>query len=216
MRNLALIMAAGRGSRFNDDIPKQYHQLDGQYILSLTINRFLLNKNIDFIKVVINKKDFNLYSKSIAHFNSNKLLEPTYGCIMRQDSVYNGLLSVKTLNIDKVLIHDSVRPFIDNELIDKVVLNIKPNTGVMLAKKITDTVRKIQDGKSQTIDRENLFLAETPQGFVFNEIFAAHHKFQGENFTDDITLFEKEDKDITIIESQSKNIKITYRRDIYV
>lgn len=215
MANLALIMAAGRGSRFESDIPKQYHQINSQYILNLTINKFLRNNYINFVKVVINLCDLNLYRKIANNIDSPKLLEPAYGCAIRQDSVYNGLITAKNLNINKILIHDGVRPFISDKLINKVIFSIETDTGVMIAKKITNTIRKIQNDISKTICRENLFSVETPQGFIFNEILQAHQQFRGNNFTDDIALFEKQNKKIKVIESDNKNIKITYRGDIY-
>ena len=125
MDTIAMIVAAGRGRRTGDRIPKQYAMSKKDSMLSLTIRALLKSKKIDGIIVVINEKDTDLYLKSTKQFTESRLLSYCLGGVQRTDSVRNGLNALKTYNPKNVLIHDAARPFLPTCLIDRLVESLK-------------------------------------------------------------------------------------------
>ena len=137
----------------------------------------------------------------------------------RQESVFNGLNSLPS-NVEKVLIHDGARCLIEPSLIDKCALELEKNDAVILATKVTDTI-KIVDDKGfikETPDRNNLWAAQTPQGFLVERLRKAHVLAIEKNWTvtDDASLFEILNWKVKIIEGNSSNIKITSPLDLKI
>lgn len=216
---ICLIVAAGTSTRFSgenghDIIPKQYVSIKGQPIIRRCVQAFLNNSLIDNIRVVYNPEHQELYKNAISDLD---ILSPVQGGKTRQESVYNGLLSLEEFNPKKVLIHDAARPLIDNEVITNIVQELDTADAVIPAIQIVDTIKRCKDNIiKETLDRSELFKAQTPQGFNYKEIIAAHKNCTNVsyNFTDDASIFEYLDKKVKIVPGSSSNFKITSQNDL--
>ncbi|MAZ80714.1 MAG: bifunctional 2-C-methyl-D-erythritol 4-phosphate cytidylyltransferase/2-C-methyl-D-erythritol 2,4-cyclodiphosphate synthase [Rickettsiales bacterium] len=214
-RVVALITACGRGTRLNIDseIPKQYLPLGNMTMLRYTISSFLDNKNIDDVICVINKNDIELYNEAVSGLD---LMNPIIGGKTRQESILNGLKSLANEESipEYILIHDAVRPFVSKKLINGIIEKLKTHPAVIPAIAVDDTVKKISDNVIQwTLERDNLWRAQTPQGFVFDDILNSHIAFKDLTFTDDASIHEYAGIPVSIIPGSQNNFKITTKDD---
>jgi len=211
MKIIAIIVAAGRGSRVKSDIPKQYFSLKDKTILYHAILPFINHPRISNIICSIAPSDLDLYNDAISNL---QILEPVFGGVERQDSVRIALEKIKDLNPDYVLIHDGARPFITTKIIDDLIVKLQQEKAAIPAIAIADSVKKIENNKIiKTISRDNLFLAQTPQAFDYKLILDLHNKYKNQKFTDDASICEKEGIDVTIIDGNINNFKITTKED---
>jgi 2-C-methyl-D-erythritol 4-phosphate cytidylyltransferase / 2-C-methyl-D-erythritol 2,4-cyclodiphosphate synthase len=216
----ALIVAAGRGSRAGEGIPKQYRDLKGQPVLTRTLTGFLSHPEIDQVLVVIHPDDRDLYEASIAAFAplSAALLPCVYGGDTRQDSVRNGLEALADSAPDIVLVHDAARPFASSELIDRAIQAAQRQDAAVPGTPVTDTIKVIgsQSEVVSTPDRASLRAVQTPQAFRFASLLNAHRKAASEglhNFTDDGALAEWAGLPVHVFEGEAGNIKLTHPTD---
>ncbi len=217
-RNVVVIVAAGRGERLGGEGgPKQYRMLGHQSILQHTISCFSDHPQIDSIQVVIHKDDRELYDAAV--LANDKLLEPVTGGASRQESCKTGVDAVAQLDFDKVLIHDAARPFVSHTTITNVIAGIETGIGTLSANAIADTV-KHADQKGvvlKTISRDDLYLAQTPQGFLVEEIQQAHEKaalINPHGFTDDAAVAEYAGMSVKLVSGNADNFKITTKDDL--
>ncbi|MCR9213603.1 MAG: bifunctional 2-C-methyl-D-erythritol 4-phosphate cytidylyltransferase/2-C-methyl-D-erythritol 2,4-cyclodiphosphate synthase [Proteobacteria bacterium] len=212
MTNIALIVAAGKGTRSGLDLPKQYALLGGRAVLRYSVETFLSHPEIDGVLVVLNPDHLALYEGAIEGL---QLLPWVAGGADRQTSVRNGLESLQDLAPDQVLIHDAARPFVTTELIDHCLEGLKMADAVLPALAMVDTVKEAEDNKIiGTLDRERLFTAQTPQCFKYGPILAAHHSFAEEAVTDDIALAERAGIEVQLVTGEPDNFKITTADDM--
>lgn len=222
----ALIVAAGRGSRLSEgggDQPKQYRLLGGLPILSHTVRAFLSHPGISRTLVVIHKDDRALYDEAIAalpHPLRASLLPPVTGGSTRQMSVCAGLAALDAQSPDHVLIHDAARPFIPAAVISRVLEQLEGRKpAVLAAVPVFDTLKR-QDARSgglETVDRSNLWAAQTPQGFAFDAILQAHLQARAagrSDFTDDTAVGEWAGLTTSLAEGHPDNFKITTQADL--
>ncbi|MCH8926853.1 MAG: 2-C-methyl-D-erythritol 4-phosphate cytidylyltransferase, partial [Proteobacteria bacterium] len=140
---VALVVAAGRGSRFGAGLPKQYAALGGRPLLGHSLEAFARHPRIDRVKAVIHPDDRALYERAAAGLD---LLEPAAGGATRQDSVRRGLESLEALAPAAVLIHDGARPFVDAAVIDRVLDALASAPGAIAALPVTDTLKRSTAG----------------------------------------------------------------------
>ncbi|CCB65299.1 IspD/IspF bifunctional enzyme (2-C-methyl-D-erythritol 4-phosphate cytidylyltransferase (MEP cytidylyltransferase, MCT); 2-C-methyl-D-erythritol 2, 4-cyclodiphosphate synthase (MECPS, MECDP synthase)) [Hyphomicrobium sp. MC1] len=223
LRIAALIVAAGRGTRAASQGagPKQYAQIGGKSVLERAIAIFAGHAEIDEVKVVIHADDGELYRLATSAGGGTKLSEPAMGGATRQASVLRGLEALASSSPpDLVLIHDAARPFVSAKTISKVIAALGGRPGALAALPVTDTLKRAADGiVTDTIARDGLWRAQTPQGFHFTPILNAHRKAaeQGiDTFTDDAAIAEWAGLDVAIVEDLSSNIKITTAEDLDV
>ncbi len=210
---VALITACGRGNRFNrgEGIPKQYLPLAGLPLLRHSILAFLNHPQIDDVMCVIHPEDIALYEEAIAGLD---LLNPVFGGDTRQSSIRFGLEALREHNPDKVLIHDGVRPFVSKRVINGILEKLETHPAVIPAVAVEDTLKKYSDGKIEwTLERENLWRAQTPQGFIYEDILNSHIAFKDLNFTDDSALNEYAGIPVAIVPGSQNNFKITTEED---
>lgn len=217
-KNVVVIVAAGRGERLGvEGGPKQYRMLGNQSILQHTISCFSDHPQIDAIQVVIHKDDRELYDAAV--LANGKLLEPVIGGASRQESCKAGVDAVAQLDFDKVLIHDAARPFVSHATITNVIAGIQTGIGTLSANAIADTVKHAdQYGVVlKTISRDDLYLAQTPQGFLVGEIHQAHVKaalHDPHGFTDDAAVAEYAGMSVKLVSGNADNFKITTKDDL--
>lgn len=209
----ALIVAAGRGSRFGGDIPKQYTMLAGQAVLGRTVQAFLSHPRVDMVRVVIHPDDEPLYTAAIGSLD---LLPPTPGGASRQDSVRLGLESLEQLAPETVLIHDAARPFVTSEIISGVLDGLTVAHGAIPAVAVRDTLKRGEAGGriTETVDRRALWQAQTPQGFRYPEILTAHRLLAGNELTDDAAVGEQADLNVILVDGDENNFKVTAMNDL--
>ena len=215
MVTAAIIVAAGRGTRAGGEVPKQYADLAGTPVLARTVAAFADHSAIDCIQVVIHRDDTNAYASACS---GTAALPPVIGGATRQESVMAGLAALEATRPQHVLIHDAARPFVDAETIDRVIAALATHDGAIPALPIADTVKRAADGRiSETIDRSGLWTAQTPQGFHFDAIVAAHRKAQESgrsDLTDDAAVAEWSGLSVAVVEGSSDNRKLTTPADI--
>jgi 2-C-methyl-D-erythritol 4-phosphate cytidylyltransferase len=218
-RTTALIVAGGQGLRMQLDIRKQYLDIDGQPIISRTLQIFDQCEEISDICLVIPESDHDYCrTRIIDPMNLVKPCKLVSGGAERQNSVYNGLLSLDLKPDDIVVIHDGVRPFVTDYHIRACIEGAVISGASILAIPLSDTLKlSDSDGNiKKTIDREMMWAAQTPQVFQFNLIKRAHELAfrNGVIATDDSFLVEVLGGSVKIIPGSRKNIKITTREDI--
>ncbi len=211
MTTIAIIVAAGSGTRAGGGLPKQYQQIGGQPVLCHTLNAFMSHDGIDDIIVVISPEHRDIYDQAIKGY---PLREPAIGGETRQQSVFNGLQAIKGDNPTNVLIHDAARPFVSDDIINNVITALNDHECAIPGIAVVDTISEVQDGKvTAHLNRDNLRAVQTPQGFVFDAIFAAHQKAADEgntSATDDSALISP----VVVVAGESKNVKLTTAQDI--
>jgi 2-C-methyl-D-erythritol 4-phosphate cytidylyltransferase/2-C-methyl-D-erythritol 2,4-cyclodiphosphate synthase len=216
-KTVALITACGRGRRFSESsqdyagIPKQYLPLGGVSMLRHCVLAFLNHPAIDAVMCVIHPEDMSFYEEAVAGLD---LLNPVFGGDTRQSSIRLGLEALRDYNPNKVLIHDGVRPFVSRRLIDGILEKLETHPAVIPAVAVEDTIKKCDDGKIEwTLERDNLWRAQTPQGFLYEDILNSHVAFKDLNFTDDASLNEYAGIPVAIVPGSQNNFKITTEED---
>ena len=210
---IALIVAAGRGRRFGGSFPKQYAPLAGKLVLAHTLEIFAGHPQVAGVRVVIHPDDCDLYEQAADGLD---LLDPVGGGDSRQESVRNGLESLVEVSPGKVLIHDGARPFASADLVGRVIEALDHAPGALAAIPVTDTLKREADGGrvGETVPRDGLWRAQTPQGFRFDQILAAHRAAAGAELTDDAAVAELAGLAVSLVEDTADNEKITTQEDL--
>src|SRR5215469_12371877 len=208
----ALVLAAGRGARFGGSLPKQYLALAEVTVLRHAINAFAANTRIAGVQVTIRPEDREAYDNAVVGLN---LLPPVSGGAERQDSVRLGLEALAPLKPGRVLIHDGARPLPDAAMIDRVIGALDHAPAVIPGLPLGDTIKRVADGIiTGTIDRSGLWRVQTPQGFHFDAILAAHRAAAGQALTDDAAVAEAAGIEPLIVAGNEENLKITTTDDL--
>lgn len=208
----AVIVAAGRGTRFGGTLPKQYLPLGGATVLRHAAQQFFQHPRVAGVIVVIRPEDRAEYDRALAGLT---LLPPVAGGPERQDSVRLGLEALAAYKPARVLIHDGARPFPDAALIDRVIDALDRAPAAIPALPLGDTIKRVQDGViHDTIDRAELWRAQTPQGFHFAAILEAHRAATGRVLTDDAAVAEAAGLAPLIIPGNEENLKVTTTADL--
>lgn len=209
MSTIAIILAAGSGSRFSAENPKQYAFVNEKTVLRHAVEKFLTVKEIDNVIVVIREQDIELYKNSTLDLN---LLSPVIGGPTRQASVNNALKALVGLNPKQVLIHDAARPGVNEHIIKDVINKLDRFNAVDVGINLDDTLKTKTDFSLH--DRSKFYLTQTPQGFIFQDILKLHEQYIDENFTDDISLALKAGLEIGLVKGTKLNVKITTMDDL--
>jgi len=209
---LALVVAAGRGNRMGGGPPKQYRLLGGRPLLRHALERLAGHPRIGGVRAVIHADDRADYERAAAGL---ALEPPVAGGATRQESVLRGLESLGQPAPRNVLIHDGARPFVDRTTVERVLDALAEAPGAVAALPVTDTLKRGADGRiAATIERHGLWRAQTPQGFRYPEILAAHRRFAGEELTDDAAVAERAGLAVRLVAGSPDNIKITTADDL--
>ena len=220
MKNSVIIVAAGSGKRMKSAIAKQYIELKGRTILSYTVETFNKSEYIDDI-ILVTSSDAIEYVRSeiVDKYGFDKVMCVTEGGKERQDSVYNGLKMVSK-DTDIVLIHDGVRPFVEDKYIAELESVAMEFGGCVLGAPVKDTI-KVCDSEGYITDtpaRDTLWLAQTPQCFRYDIIMKAYEEAvkEGIRGTDDSMFAERLGIKIKMVKGDYNNIKITTPEDLYI
>ncbi|MCX6091164.1 MAG: 2-C-methyl-D-erythritol 4-phosphate cytidylyltransferase [Candidatus Atribacteria bacterium] len=214
----ALIVAAGMGERMNSVVPKQYLPVSGKPVLAHTIDVFEKSPLIDEIVMVINAHHESVFREQIqGRYRYTKVKQVIFGGQTRQDSVYEGLRLLRDRPEDYVLIHDGVRPLIDEQVLRRCVKKLVEQGAVCCAVPSSDTLKVMDDGMTihSTLDRSQVWRAQTPQSFRISVIWEAYQRARAEGFqgTDDSCLVERMGLPVFIVLGSEDNFKITTPQD---
>ena len=211
----AIILVAGNSTRYGKNRNKNFDKVNGKTVLSYSLNEFDKNEYIDDIVIAIKQNEIDIVNDIISKENPTKNPKIVIGGETRKDSVYNCLNSTDS---DIVIIHDSARPVIKQEYINKCIESMSTFKGVTIGVKSKDTI-KITDDDGVVINstnRANTWIIQTPQCFDRKLLFEMHEKYKNKDFTDDCQLLEVENYKVKIIEGDYTNIKITTYEDINI
>ncbi|MFN0111733.1 MAG: 2-C-methyl-D-erythritol 4-phosphate cytidylyltransferase [Blastocatellia bacterium] len=220
--NVAIIPAAGSGSRLGGQIPKQFLEIGGAPILSHTISRFIECNDIGAIAVALPADKLEEFR---ARNRGARVIKPIYyvnGGAERSDSILNALAAVAELNPEIVAVHDAVRPFVTPAQISAVIAKAKEVGAAILALPATDTIKEVENGLiERTIDRRRIWRAQTPQAFRYELLMQANREARAANLpsamtTDDSLLVERLGVAVTVVEGSPNNIKITTPEDLLI
>lgn len=218
----ALIVAGGRGIRAGGNLPKQYRRLGHEPLLRRTVRAFLAHPGVSAVRVVIHPDDTALCAAAVEGFD---LLAPVFGGQTRQDSVRLGLQSLVELDPAFVLIHDAARPFVPGSTIARVIAALETAPAAIPGLRVVDTLKRATGGQAgrhadgrpdyvaETVERDGLWRAQTPQGFRFRPLLDAHRRLAGKNLTDDAAVAEAAGLDVAIVEGDEDNVKLTTTED---
>lgn len=220
MKAAAIITAGGVGKRMGAGCPKQYLEIAGKPIIVHTLERFMGVEGIEQLIVTVPKGDEASFEKDIAEpFSFSVSPEIVAGGELRQDSVRNGLARV-TDDVDVVLIHDGVRPFIKRETIEEAMQAAFDEDACVVAMPLKETIKRVDGSEyvDQTVDRAHLWGAQTPQAFRLAVIRRAFEEADAANFigTDDAMLVERIGKPVKVVRGDYNNIKITTKEDLVI
>lgn len=205
-------------------IPKQFLEVHGKPILIYTLEKFENNDNIDAIIVSCLEEKIDYCRKLINKFEITKVRAIVKGGKTGQESIYNGLKAAEQISEGKndiVLIHDGVRPLIDDELIDNNIKCVKENGSAITCVECKETIVILDenDNIKDVTDRSRSRLARAPQSFYLKDIIGAHRKALEDGKTDVVdscTLMRMYGKEVSIVIGKSENIKITTPDDYYI
>ncbi|MCX8128535.1 MAG: 2-C-methyl-D-erythritol 4-phosphate cytidylyltransferase [Clostridia bacterium] len=213
-----VIVAAGKGTRMNMDINKQYVDVCGKPVIARTIQAFEDCDSVNEIILVVNEADIMYCKKSIIDlYGFEKVKSVVAGGSERQNSVYNGLKEAKRES-DIILIHDGARPFVREETIMACIEAARGFGAACAAVPVKDTIKKSdKDGFiAETLERNVLWSIQTPQAFKYDIIMEAHKKAEEEGYTgtDDAILAERLGVCTKLVMGRYDNIKITTKEDL--
>ena len=212
--------AAGRGLRMGGSIPKQFLSLGGEPLIVQSLRTLQAAPVVDQIILAVPAADIEYcQSEIISRHQFTKVTKVVAGGAERQDSVRHALDHVPS-DTEIVLIHDAVRPFVTQRMLDEVVTAARKDGAAIIALPMRDTVKQVRpDGViERTVDRAPLWLAQTPQAFRRDWIEAAHRKahVEGVQATDDAFLVEWLGYPVAVVEGSGENIKVTRPEDMVI
>ena len=218
--NVAIVVAAGKGTRLGGNRPKQFLELGGIPVIIHTLRQFERCHEINDVVAVLPAEETAGFQSLAQEFGLQKLSRTVAGGETRAQSVKNGLAAISQAEI--VAVHDGVRPFVKPDEIDRVVRAAIGSGAAILVAPVADTIKEIAGGRiSRTLSRTDLRRALTPQCFRFDILKRAYdHLAEVEaasiDVTDDSMLVERLGVAIVTVEGSSRNIKITQEEDLAV
>ncbi len=217
---MALVPAAGRGLRMGGPVPKQFLSLGGQPLILHALRVLQASSAVDEIILAVPEIEMEYcLTQIVAPHHFTKVTKVVPGGKERQDSVRHALEEVHD-DVDVVLVHDAVRPFLTEWMVEEVVKKARANGAAIIALPMKDTVKQVGADQviERTLDREVLWLAQTPQAFRRDWLLAAHRKAHGEGVraTDDAYLMEWCGYPVSVVEGSGDNIKVTRPEDMVI
>jgi len=216
-KTIAVILAAGQGSRMGTKVNKQYLNLLDKPVLAHTLDVFEKHPLIDGILIVTREKEINLcFTEVITPFQFQKVITVVAGGKERQDSVFQGLKALPS-QCELVVVHDGARPLITHDIITEVILTAQRQGAGIAAVPVKDTIKRVNDQTVlETIPRGEIWAVQTPQAFKKELILKAYQAAYEQGFygTDDASLVERLGEKVKIVHGSYENIKITTPEDL--
>jgi 2-C-methyl-D-erythritol 4-phosphate cytidylyltransferase / 2-C-methyl-D-erythritol 2,4-cyclodiphosphate synthase len=212
---VAVIVAGGSGARAGGELPKQYQLLGGEAVIRQTLKAFLDHPEVNHVIPVIGDGHFDWFRDATAGLH---VPSPITGGRTRQESCCEGIEAAAEFEPDVILIHDAARPFTSAALISRVIAAVDATSGAIPGLPVTDTLKRTEQGiVGGTVKRDQLWSVQTPQGFPFAPIRAAHKSARDnsiDTLTDDAAVAEAHGLDVRIVIGEIANVKLTTSEDI--
>ena len=213
----AVIVAGGSGLRAGGEKPKQYQLIGGKPVIWWTLKAFLDHPGVAYVQPVIGEGHEAMFAEAVSGLD---VPFPVIGGATRQDSCRIGIEAVGHHAPAKVLVHDAARPFVSHDLISHVIAWLEHFPAVVPGMPIAETLKFAPGGiVARTVDRASMWSAQTPQGFAYQSILAAHRKAEADaatHLTDDASVAEHAGIAISMISGRYKNRKLTSAEDIEI
>lgn len=208
-----IIVAAGRGHRFGTEMPKQFLHVQGKPLIRHAVEAFLSHPGINMVLPVIHPDDAGIVADALKGLDT---LPAAVGGTERQDSVRNGLEALSDHQPERVLVHDAARPRVTRNLIDVVLAALEDHMGVIPGVAVVDTLKRTDTNGLviDTVPRNGLWRAQTPQGFSYPILYAAHQAAAGQALTDDAAVMEAAGHAVVMVPGDDNNIKVTTPADL--
>lgn len=207
-KTIALVVAAGSGSRAGGGVPKQYRRIGGRALLAHAVDH-LRHPRIDAVHVVIGEGQEAAFVEAIG---GRALPAPIIGGATRRESVRRGLEAVAGTGLARVLIHDAARPFLPAAVIDRLLDALDTHAGAVPVLPVVDTLAHGGDALGETVPRDGLVRVQTPQAFRFDAILDAHRTWDGEA-TDDAQVARASGLEVALVDGDGALDKLTYEED---
>jgi len=217
--NIAIIAAAGAGTRMASDRPKQFLLLAGTPVIVHTLKVFEQCESIHEVILVLPAAESAGFLALAGKFGLRKVARVLPGGVTRADSVKRGLIAIRAATAEIVAVHDGVRPFVTTEEIDATVAAAQAGGAAILVAPLTDTIKQVSDrGVEKTLDRRGLRRALTPQCFRYELLRNAYQQadVNDPSLTDESALVEQLGHRVNIVEGSARNIKITTVEDLAI
>ena len=214
MKEFALIVAGGKGTRIKSELPKQFIELNGKPILLHTIEAFIRYSSSLSIVLVLPEEDFKIWKAICEKFNFNKPIILQKGGETRFQSVKNGLDKIQGEGL--VAIHDGVRPLVSADLIGASFRLAAVHGSAVAAVRLKESIRMTDQDNTKAVDRSKFRVIQTPQTFDLGLIKKAYQIKEEASLTDDASVAEKSGHVISLFEGSYENIKITTPEDLIV
>ncbi|UOQ87503.1 2-C-methyl-D-erythritol 4-phosphate cytidylyltransferase [Gracilibacillus salinarum] len=217
MKYNVIVLAAGQGKRMNAGQNKQFIELLNKPLIIHTLEKFIHDTWCRHIYLVINPNEQQEMEALITEYGWQHQITIVYGGSERQESGYNGLCAIKPESHDQiVMIHDGARPFVKQAHLHELAKVAQEKKAALLAVPVTDTIKRKQGDRIDTLDRSTLWAAQTPQAFSYDVILRAHETAQTSQYlgTDDVSLVEALDEPVEIVHGSYHNVKLTTPEDI--
>ena len=214
--NVAIIVAAGQGTRMGGESLKQFRELAGTPIIIHALKRFEQCTTIGETIAVVPSGHVTDFLALAGRYHLRKLVRVVPGGATRAESVFRGLQAVRAATAEIIAVHDGVRPFVTPEEIDHVVRAAQISGAAILATPATDTIKEVQNGcVMRTLIRSNVWHAQTPQCFRYDLLRRAYEQALADQVevTDDSALIERLGVAVSVVEGDTRNIKITRPQD---
>ena len=214
-----IIVAAGKGERVGFNTPKQYLELNNKKLLYYSLNKFT---KVDLIKktyLALSKNDQFFDKEDYSDLSNFEIL--LCGGNARAHTIHNALNMIKAEKDDWILIHDAARPFLNIKVLEDLISSIKnqpESKGYVVAEKVNSTIKKTNNMQiEETISRDDVWLAQTPQAFKFKDMIKIYKNIDNlDKFTDDSSVMERHNVYPKIIKSNFMNFKITTLEDYQI
>ena len=210
---VAVIVAAGQGTRMGGEHNKLLLPLGTRTILEFSIETFLKHPGIRKIFLTVSSQDRHIFEKIVP-----QEVVLVKGGKRRQDSVHNALLKIiqEQQFPELVLVHDGARPFCSAKLIDRILDAAYEHGAAIPVLPLMDTIRRVTEEKTEVVERDELFAVQTPQGFLLEQLLYASMQITANKWTvtDDASMIENAGGRITTVEGDPQNLKITTPADL--
>ena len=222
---IAVIFAGGSGVRMGAGKPKQFLEVNGKPIIMHTLEIFESHPQVDEIYVACKEDYIDKLEKLLRRFDIQKVKTIVPGGDTGMDSIFRGLTAAKENSSpdDIVLIHDGVRPIVPEEIINEVIATVKDKGAAATCTPMFETPITSKSGEfvEETPQRNECYTAQAPQGFILDEVYAAHDEVRKNNpkyegIVDNCTLMKSLGREVAIVKGPRSNIKVTTTEDLYI
>jgi 2-C-methyl-D-erythritol 4-phosphate cytidylyltransferase len=215
LKTYAVIVAGGSGTRMQSALPKQFLAVNGKPVLMHTLETFYSSSTHPKIILVLNSAYHDVWKELCAKYNFNLDYTLIAGGETRFHSVKNAIDLIKDKDV-LIAVHDAVRPMVTADIIDRAYRSAFIYGSAITAVKSRDSVRQATETSSCSLNRDEIYLVQTPQTFQSELLRKAYGQPYSNLFTDDASVVEQNGTAVTLIEGSYSNIKITFAEDIAI